>query len=506
MLNENGQTIDKNMNTNFKKKYENLFYYFILLLGVVTSFLSAWDSHFDGKIQQIYENFMISISAAFFMVFVMFLLKKWFYYDEAVEIYKKNHEEVIIYNKKSTEELTGIRKNSLESIKILREVHKKEHIGSSYINRDDYYKKYYQRLSNSKYPITIIGDGYSCHTEDSNELAIQFCKQLKVSLNNNVKINRFNYCNTLSLKWLEMLIELKDYYKDNFNIYMNSSIDPPILPYVICLIPEENRYWTSIMFTSKTSESSSLGEKLAGPALIFENDRALVKRMLSTTSKYFHHNNLMSATDLKEKYRSIEIEINNKIKKYIDEYEGMLGIDDTFVMKIASDISIYEVDMIRKSLIAKMNNSSSIYFSYGSNMDINRIKKRTPTSQKITIGTLENYNLVFDMIGTKGEGKGGGVANIEKQENSEVYGVAYYINDNESKVLKSLEISMGYSTLEHNIHTKRYGYIKCWMFRRDNSKENHIPNKAYINFIITGMNENKFPEEYISKVKSIGKV
>jgi hypothetical protein len=153
-----------------------------------------------------------------------------------------------------------------------------------------------------------------------------------------------------------------------------------------------------------------------------------------------------------------------------------------------------------------MSNAKKIYFSYGSNMDINRIKKRTPASQKITTGTLENYNLVFDMIGNGGEGKGGGVANIEKQDNSKVYGVSYYINDNESKVLQGLEASMGYSILEHNIYTKRYGYIKCWMVIGSNSKENYIPNKAYIDFIITGMNENKFPETYISKVKSLGKV
>lgn len=76
----------------------------------------------------------------------------------------------------------------------------------------------------------------------------------------------------------------------------------------------------------------------------------------------------------------------------------------------------------------------ALYFAYGSNLNINRMLKRCPTAQPIGVGTLEGYILVF-----QNNNKGKIVANLMKENASEVPGVVYHMSDNDLQKLDRYE-------------------------------------------------------------------
>lgn len=105
-----------------------------------------------------------------------------------------------------------------------------------------------------------------------------------------------------------------------------------------------------------------------------------------------------------------------------------------------------------------MGSKRIIYAAYGSNMNIEQMKKRCPKAQLIGTGTLKGYHLTF-------RGKKHGVANIEKNKNGQVPIVLWEIT---RSCEGSLDFYEGFPTL----------YVKKWI--SVNTEKGEFEAMAYV--------------------------
>lgn len=374
-----------------------------------------------------------------------------------------------------------------------------------YVNRSDYYQKYYSLVSNAKESVVMVGDGFACHKLDNSEYAFGLINSIRNTLENGVLVKRFQYHTTLSLKWLRMLCDLKEEFGDLFQVYMHKDYDPIALPYVICLVDNSQKDASvNVMFTR--SSDTSLEEKLAGPAFIFSNGKDLEQLMVlmrRSVNDFFHREYNIGCSDLLNLYDQLKERRRDKISNYFSSQKD-LYVDSTSVRKIAKKLGILDVELVLDTAMKEVSNRDELYFAYGSNVDKERIRKRCPSARVIVTGKLQGYKLVFNMMGNKSEGKGGGIANITKSAGDHVYGILYRIDIKELEKLNALEISMNYEVEQLNISVSESVSATAIVYIcRQESDVTYVPTKNYKEFILNGMKKHKFPQDYQILVEKI---
>ena len=433
-------------------------------------------------------------------VVIMFLVA--FYQGRSIgfwppKIGEKRKETVV----KSSDKKIGEKKKEI----VVKSSDKKSVANAFYVNREVYYEKYYSLVTNAKKSVYMVGDGFACHELGNSEYAYGLINSIRAALEKGVLVKRFQYHTTLSLTWLRMLCDLKEEFEDRFQIYMNEKYDPVALPYVICLVDDgKEDASVNVMFTR--SSDTSLEEKLAGPAFIFsggEEIQRLMELMRMSVSDFFQGHFNVSCSDLLNLYDQLKSDRTTKATSYwLGQKE--IDVDETSVRKIAKELEILDVELVLGTAMKEISNREKLYFAYGSNIEKGRIRKRCPSARVISRGELKDYKLIFNMIGNTAEGKGGGIANIEKSQGDSVYGVLYRIDKNEMEELNSLEVSMNYEVenleiiVSESVRAPSTVYI-C----KSALSETHVPTKAYKEFILNGMEMHKFPSDYQSYVKRI---
>ena len=137
-----------------------------------------------------------------------------------------------------------------------------------------------------------------------------------------------------------------------------------------------------------------------------------------------------------------------------------------------------------------------LYFAYGSNLHQKQMKRRCKDSKYIGCYTLKNFKLSF-----RNYYLGGGVADIEKKQNSYVLGAIYKITKGDEK---KLDVYENYP----KTYIKKYFTLKGTkvMYYYMPKKTKHFaPSKRYLNIIIQGYKDCGYRDNYIviSKNKKI---
>lgn len=145
------------------------------------------------------------------------------------------------------------------------------------------------------------------------------------------------------------------------------------------------------------------------------------------------------------------------------------------------------------------------YFAYGSNLSKERKSKRTGNIRKALVARLPQYRFSFTKIGLR---SGEIYANIEKDEQSEVWGVAYLCNAEAIQELDRYEgVSGGHYEhaevtleLENGEEPQALTYI---------AGKKHIcapskPSAEYLAMILNGAREHGLPSWYIRQIESLG--
>ena len=136
------------------------------------------------------------------------------------------------------------------------------------------------------------------------------------------------------------------------------------------------------------------------------------------------------------------------------------------------------------------------YFAYGSNIDFDQMIKRCPTAIKIDQGYLNNYELLFNRKGTYSIG---GVASIKKSNNkSVVWGIIYRLSINDILKLDHIEDQEAYKRELIDIKTKNKKQFKSYIYIAFPQAPFIQPDNDYLQLIINGAIEDKFPKEYIT--------
>ena len=150
------------------------------------------------------------------------------------------------------------------------------------------------------------------------------------------------------------------------------------------------------------------------------------------------------------------------------------------------------------------------YFAYGSNMDPRQMKMRCPSSRFNCVALLPDHKLSFTLRSNR---RRCGVANIVPSVGNKVFGVLYRINGSRDwKVLDAAEgfqpsNKRGNKYIRTNREVQKLGkfptQITAYIYIGIIERSPPLPNKAYLNQMITGAKQWQLPDYYLQSLKEI---
>jgi len=142
-----------------------------------------------------------------------------------------------------------------------------------------------------------------------------------------------------------------------------------------------------------------------------------------------------------------------------------------------------------------------LYFAYGSNLSISQMKRRCSSSKIVRKGMLKNHDLAFTKYSS---GWAGGVADVVKQKNKNVWGLLYSISYED---LKKLDMYEGYP----NSYSRKLVSINCmnaitknvWVYYVVKRSNHEAPSKKYLGIIKTAAHNYNFPKYYRDMLNNV---
>ncbi|MDM1071300.1 gamma-glutamylcyclotransferase [Empedobacter brevis] len=143
-------------------------------------------------------------------------------------------------------------------------------------------------------------------------------------------------------------------------------------------------------------------------------------------------------------------------------------------------------------------------FTYGSNMNLDRLKERVPSANKLLNVFIKGYTIKYNKTSKDGSSK----ANIIETGNDSdiVWGVIFEIDDSEKANLDRAEgLGQGYNESILSFWDLENNPYKAQVYIADESSINEelLPYDWYKEYIVSGAKENGLPEEYIEKLEAI---
>lgn len=170
------------------------------------------------------------------------------------------------------------------------------------------------------------------------------------------------------------------------------------------------------------------------------------------------------------------------------------------------EISDTTFSEIKRRILGLSNESNKIrIFSYGSNMLLNRIRKRVKSAEIYQVGYINGYSLKFHKLSKK---DGSGKANIYQTNNQSdiVWGVIISIDKSDKKILDRYE-GLGYGYDEKNISVKLKNgseILAIAYVANNGSIDNTLkPFDWYYYYVLAGAKENNLPAEYIEMIMNL---
>lgn len=141
--------------------------------------------------------------------------------------------------------------------------------------------------------------------------------------------------------------------------------------------------------------------------------------------------------------------------------------------------------------------NGELYFSFGSNMDRDQMKKRTPMAEYVGIGYIPNFDLVFNR---KGSYRPGGVASVASKEGVNTYGVIWAISQDGLKEMDRIEDPNAYERIQMNVITEDGEELTCHVYIAF-PQGNTSADQPYLEIIIAAAVSAELPEKWIERIK-----
>ncbi len=145
------------------------------------------------------------------------------------------------------------------------------------------------------------------------------------------------------------------------------------------------------------------------------------------------------------------------------------------------------------------------YFAFGSNMLIERLKKRVPSACVLGTASLRGYALRFNKLSKDGSGKANIVPSADPR--AVVYGVLYHLDDDDRPLLDKVEgLGKGYQIRYLRVRRdgaeaeeEAFAYVAAPGAIRDDLP----PFQWYKKMVIKGATQNRLPESYVRQIEAV---
>lgn len=151
-----------------------------------------------------------------------------------------------------------------------------------------------------------------------------------------------------------------------------------------------------------------------------------------------------------------------------------------------------------------LNSTKTYYFAYGSNMDIDLLRKRTDNNSivPVSFAKLENHNLIFPR----------GVGSVIPNQEADIYGCLFLLTKEE---IAKLDVVEGY---REDRDKNENSYNREWIdvlspegkvisaqiyIQTNNSDINAKPSNSYKQTLVKGASDCSLPDFYKKKLENI---
>jgi gamma-glutamylcyclotransferase (GGCT)/AIG2-like uncharacterized protein YtfP len=138
------------------------------------------------------------------------------------------------------------------------------------------------------------------------------------------------------------------------------------------------------------------------------------------------------------------------------------------------------------------------YFAYGSNLDIEQMQRRCPSSRFVCRARLVRHRVTFPL---PCESWGGGVAGIDPDPNRDVHGVVYVMTQADLGPLDRYENVAGgdYERREVEVVAESGESMRVWTYFCLPAPDRcPPPSRRYLEAILRGARYHGLPESYIA--------
>jgi gamma-glutamylcyclotransferase (GGCT)/AIG2-like uncharacterized protein YtfP len=146
-----------------------------------------------------------------------------------------------------------------------------------------------------------------------------------------------------------------------------------------------------------------------------------------------------------------------------------------------------------------MATSRTLYFAYGSNLDMRQFRRRCPGSEVVGRARLPDYRLAFTRYSTK---RKGGVADIVPNPGAEVWGALYHVDEPGMLALDEFENaprSYRRETVrvfdDEGVEREAVAYIA-------HATGVFAPSRMYLGLIVNGAREHGLPDDYVAALEA----
>lgn len=142
-------------------------------------------------------------------------------------------------------------------------------------------------------------------------------------------------------------------------------------------------------------------------------------------------------------------------------------------------------------------------FCYGSNMERGRMSTRCPSAKFLSVGTLGDWQLVFNKKSKDGSSK----ANLQHLVSAETWGVVWSIDPLDKPALDRAEgLGRGYEQIPVKVFSETLGEIGCLSYVALEQKylESKLgPHSWYSDLVLLGAEQWNLPLEWIRTLENL---
>ncbi|HEY7168328.1 MAG TPA: gamma-glutamylcyclotransferase family protein [Candidatus Binatia bacterium] len=140
------------------------------------------------------------------------------------------------------------------------------------------------------------------------------------------------------------------------------------------------------------------------------------------------------------------------------------------------------------------------YFAYGSNMNWEQMQRRCPSAEFVCVACLADYSFA---IARHSRLRNCGTANIFPDAGSRVWGVVYYVAEQDLLILDGFEDGYVREKIFVAGHAAGHSEIESLVYIATKEEDVPLPNPEYKRLMLDGARHWQLPPDYISMLDRI---